>query len=350
MMHLPSLLRGSRMGRNFFLGAALFLLLSLAYLVYYSYALIMPPSLLYIPDHTHSLLTALQKQKAPLSILDYRLIKRYPRPKEGWVRFDTTIKITREMLIRSLREKPREKTRRIVMYGGDTINDFAIKTGRQTHLSPAAILQAYHHYSPYQDAGIMAGYYKIPYRTTPSAIAYYMVRSSEQRFEALADRHAGGYDTYNWARILTVASIIQKETQAPKEMPFIASVIYNRLQKGMKLQLDATLNYGKYSHKAVTPERIHNDTSHYNTYRYKGLPPHPIGSATKEAILAALNPAKTNYLYFMLAGNGIHNFAETYAEHLAHIRWYKQQKETNSSMMQQNRPKSTDNIEADFTH
>jgi len=315
------------MSRNFFLGAALFLLLSLAYQVYYSYALITPPSLLYIPDSNHSLLTALQKQKAPLGILDYRLVRRCPRPKKGWVRFDTRKKITREMLVRSLGEKPREKTRRIVMYGGDTINDFAIKTGRQTRLSPAAILQAYHHYSPYQDAGIIAGYYRIPYRTTPSAIAYFMVHFSEQRFEALANSHTGGYHTQDWARILTIASIIQKETQRAKEMPLIASVIYNRLQKGMKLQLDATLNYGKYSHKAVTPERIHNDKSRYNTYRYKGLPPHPIGSVTKEAILAALKPAKTDYLYFMLADNGTHNFAATYTEHLAHIRWYKAKKE-----------------------
>ena len=143
----------------------------------------------------------------------------------------------------------------------------------------------------------------------------------------MAQKYLGSYKVHIWNRILTIASIIQKETQDPKEMPLISSVIHNRLKKGMKLQLDATLNYGKYSHQIVTPERIQRDKSHYNTYRHKGLPPHPIGSATKEAILAALNPAQTEYLYFMLADKGTHNFAITYPEHLAHIRWYKAQKE-----------------------
>jgi len=300
------------------------------YAVYHTYATITPPTLLYIPDHNSSLLTALQKQKVPLNILDYRLIRRYPAPKAGWVRFDTTKKISRETLIRSLNEKAREQTRRIVMYGGDTLEDFAATTGKQTGLSPQKIIQQYYDHSPYRDGGIIAGYYHIPYRTTPSAIAYYMTRGSQKRFKELAEQYLGRYDTHEWNRILTIASIIQKETQNPTEMPLISSVIHNRLKKDMKLQLDATLNYGKYSHQIVTPERIKKDTSHYNTYHYKGLPPHPVGSATKMAILAALQPAKTDYLYFMLADNGSHNFASTYPEHLAHIRWYKAQKEKHS--------------------
>ena len=296
-------------------------------ILYHSYVLITPPSLLYIPDSNSSLLTALRAQKAPLNLLDYRLIQRYPPPKAGWVRFDSSKKISRETMIRSLHEKPREKSRRIVMYSANTIEDFATITGKQAQLSAQKILQQYHHYSPYRDGGIIAGYYRIPYRTTPTAITYYMTASSEKRFAAWAEKYLGSYDIQAWERILTIASIIQKETQKSKEMPLIASVIHNRLQKEMKLQLDATLNYGKYSHQIVTPERIRNDKSHYNTYRYKGLPPHPIGSATKEAILAALQPAKTNYLYFMLADKGTHNFATTYPEHLTHIRWYKTQKE-----------------------
>ena len=303
------------------------LLIFLLYIIHHSYAIITPPSLLYIPDSNSSLLTALRAQNAPLNLLDYRLIKRYPSPKAGWVRFDSSEKISRETLLRSLHEKPREKSRRVVMYSANTLEDFAAITGKQTQLSAQKILQQYHHYSSYRDGGIIAGYYRIPYRTTPAAIIYYMTASSEKRFVTWAEKYLGSYDTQAWERILTLASIIQKETQKPKEMPLIASVIHNRLQKDMKLQLDATLNYGRYSHQIVTPERIRNDKSHYNTYRYKGLPPHPIGSATKEAILAALQPANTDYLYFMLADNGTHNFAATYPEHLANIRWYKAQRE-----------------------
>jgi UPF0755 protein len=307
------------------------LLTFLTYIILHIYGTITPPALLYIADTNQSqpLLIQLQQQGVPLNILDYRLTKRYPSPKAGWVRFDSSRKISRETLIRTLHEKPREKTRRIVMYSANTLEDFATITGKQTRLSPQKIIEQYHHYSPYPDGGIIAGYYRIPYRTTPDAITYYMVSSSEKRFLSWAEKYLGSYDTQGWNRILIIASIIQKETQKPKEMPLISSVIHNRLKKGMKLQLDATLNYGKYSHQIVTPARIKEDKSRYNTYRYKGLPPHPIGSATKEAILAALQPANTDYLYFMLADNGSHNFAVTYEKHLANIRWYKAQKEQN---------------------
>ncbi len=316
----------------------------LLYTLYHSYALITPPSLLYIPDSNNSLLVALQQQHVPLNILDYRLIKRYPIPPKGWVRFDTKTALTRETLIQSLQKKPRERTRRIVMYSGATIQDFSSRTARQTELSAKKILAQYHYYSPYRDGGILAGYYRIPYHTTPSAIAYYMTTTSEKKFEIMAQKYLGSYKVHTWNRILTIASIIQKETQDPKEMPLISSVIHNRLKKGMKLQLDATLNYGKYSHQIVTPERIQKDKSHYNTYRYKGLPPHPIGSATKEAIRAALNPAKTEYLYFMLADEGTHNFATTYPEHLAHIRWYKTQKENKNKNKEANQSTFLDTI------
>jgi len=320
------------------------------YILHHIYAYITPPPLLYIADRNEStpLLTQLQQQGVPLTILDYRLTKRYPYPPSGWVRFDPKQKRSRSELIAALQTLPREKTRRVVMYSGDTIQEFAAKTGKQTDLPPEAILKQYHHFSPYRDGGIIAGYYRIPYRTTPLAISYYTTHSSLQRFEQMAEQYLESYTPKTWNRILTIASIIQKETQNPKEMPFISSVIHNRLAKDMKLQLDATLNYGKYSHQIVTPERIKNDKSRYNTYKYKGLPPHPLGSATEEAIIAALSPAKTDYLYFMLADKGSHNFAATYPEHLAHIRWYHRQQE--KKQQEANRSKNTTNKVLDTIH
>jgi len=304
------------------------LLALLSYLLLHHFTPITPPSLLYIPDsnQTGTLLTAMERQGVSFNLLDYRLLKRYGAFKKGWVRFDPKTSLSREDFLQALQTKPREKTRRIVMYAGDTLEEFATKTAQQTRLTSDEIIQQYRYHSPYQDGGIIAGYYAIPYRTTASAILYYMTASSQQWFIRWAEEYQGSYDPNAWNRILTIASIIQKETQDPKEMPLISSVIHNRLAKEMKLQLDATLNYGPYSHQVVTPKRIREDHTLFNTYRHKGLPPHPIGSASKEAILAALKPAKTDYLYFMLADNGTHNFAATYAEHLAHIRWYKAHK------------------------
>ncbi len=301
-------------------------LILLIYIIHHIYAYVTPPILLYIPDHNSSLTQALKDQGICFNLLDHRLLKRYDRPAEGWVRFDPDTKLSREELLQALLSKPREETRRIVMYSGDSIDYFAAKTAAQTKLLTEKIIQAYRKFSPYYDGGILAGFYQIPYRTTPSAIAYYMTQRSEKRFKGFASQYNITYDTESWNRILTIASIIQKETQNTQEMPLIASVIYNRLDKEMKLQLDATLNYGKYSHQIITPKRIKQDKSHYNTYLYTGLPPHPIGSVSPASLIATLKPAKTDYLYFMLANNGSHNFASTYEEHLANIRWYKKQK------------------------
>lgn len=313
------------MNRKILIASSGITLTILLWIIHHIYLYITPPALLYIPDTTkNNILTELAAQGVPLNILDYRLFKRYPKPKAGWVRFDSGKKMNIEEFIIKLINKPRVRTRRIVMYGGDTIEAFSLKISRLTRLTSSSLLGAYRHYSPYPDGGIIAGYYKIPYRATASSIMYYTVRESEKRFEKMANRYLDGYDTDEWMKILTIASIIQKETHNTEEMPLISSVIQNRLQKGLRLQMDGSLNYGKYSHQIVTPERIKNDHSIYNTYKHKGLPQRPLGSVSKTAILATLNPNKTNFLYFMLNRNGKHDFSATYAEHLQNIEIYKE--------------------------
>ncbi len=116
-----------------------------------------------------------------------------------------------------------------------------------------------------------------------------------------------------------MASVIQKESANIQEMPIVSSVIYNRIKKGMKLQMDGTLNYGKYSHLRVTPKRIREDTSIYNTYKHNGVPSVPVCNVSFEAIKAAVFPAKTDYLYFMKNKNGKHDFTRNYSTHLHNI-------------------------------
>ena len=130
----------------------------------------------------------------------------------------------------------------------------------------------------------------------------------------------GEFDKNSWYRYLTIASIIQKESANKKEMPLVSSVIYNRLKKGMRLQMDGTLNYGKFSHIKVTPQRIKEDNSKYNTYKNRGLPPYPVSSISNEAIFAAIFPKKTSYLYFVRSSKGVHVFSKTYKEHLRNIK------------------------------
>jgi UPF0755 protein len=119
-------------------------------------------------------------------------------------------------------------------------------------------------------------------------------------------------------------------------MPLISSVIYNRLEKGMKLQMDGTLNYGPYAHTIVTPERIRNDTSEYNTYKHRGLPPHPLSTVTLDALKATMKPASSDYLFFMLNENGTHNFAASYDTHLENIRAFRAYQEAKMKAANEN--------------
>ncbi|MEG1582541.1 MAG: endolytic transglycosylase MltG [Cetobacterium sp.] len=115
---------------------------------------------------------------------------------------------------------------------------------------------------------------------------------------------------------LIMASIIEREAQLKEEKPLMASVFYNRLKKGMKLGSDATVNYiYDYSKRKMYYKDLKVD-SPYNTYMYRGLPPGPIANPDFTSMEAAMNPAKTDYLFFVVTSDGKHTFTKTYKEHL----------------------------------
>ena len=124
------------------------------------------------------------------------------------------------------------------------------------------------------------------------------------------------FDDYD---ILTLASIIEKEAFTSEDRPLVASVFYNRLRDGMRLQSDATMAY--VTGGEVTASDLKKE-SPYNTYLIDGLPPTPICSPSVESLEAALNPSSTDYLYFLLIEDGdqsVHAFSKTYEEHQAAI-------------------------------
>lgn len=124
---------------------------------------------------------------------------------------------------------------------------------------------------------------------------------------------------------LIVASLIERETSVDAEKPIIASVILNRLEKHMRLQIDPTVQYGleKTFVGKITKTELETKTP-YNTYVISGLPPTPICMPSESSILAALHPEKTDYLYYVATGSGGHNFSKTYAEHLKQVAAYHQ--------------------------
>ncbi|CAH0533035.1 Endolytic murein transglycosylase [Vibrio stylophorae] len=122
---------------------------------------------------------------------------------------------------------------------------------------------------------------------------------------------------------LILASIIEKETAVANERGKVASVFNNRLIKGMRLQTDPTVIYGmgdKYDGN-IRRKDLRTPTP-YNTYVIYGLPPTPIAMASKESVLAALNPDKTPYYYFVADGTGGHKFSRTLREHNRAVQAY----------------------------
>lgn len=208
----------------------------------------------------------------------------------------------------------------IILIPGETKEIFFQKISQQLGLDYDKLLQIYGKNSQYKDGMILAETYFIPRGMSEEHLVKFLITKSKQRHEKMSQKIFGTYDKDRWYNYLIVASIIQKEAADKQEMPLVASVIYNRLEKNMKLQMDGTLNYGIYSNQKVTAQRIRQDNTTYNTYKYKGLPPDPVGSVSIDAIKAAINPNKSDYLYFVRGDNGKHIFAKTYKQHLRNIR------------------------------
>ena len=122
--------------------------------------------------------------------------------------------------------------------------------------------------------------------------------------------------------LLTLASIVEKETGIAEEMPIVASVYINRLNKGMKLQADPTVIYGASGYEGNLTKAHMSEPHAYNTYVNYGLPPGPIANPGKLAIQASARPAKTDYLFFVADGKGGHLFGKTYKEHQANVRQF----------------------------
>jgi UPF0755 protein len=123
-------------------------------------------------------------------------------------------------------------------------------------------------------------------------------------------------------RLITLASMIEKEAVVPSERPLIASVFNNRLNRGMPLQSDPTALYGIRAFGGKVSKQDIGRSTPYNTYLIKGLPPGPIGNPGSDAIEAAISPTATGYFYFVAKKDGTHHFSTTLEEHNRAVRTY----------------------------
>ena len=244
-------------------------------------------------------------------------------PKEGWYSIEPS-HYSRFSFFMNLYQQKTDKTMDLVIFAGETKEELTSRIANDIKLDQKKLLDIYKSLAYFEEADILAQRYTIARKADEHATMKYIFLDSRRKLNTFSQNYFKRTPKLLELKVIyTLASVIQKESNSASEMPFISSVIYNRLKKNMKLQMDGTLNYGKYAHTIVTPERIKNDESAYNTYKHKGLPPHPLSTVTIDALIASIKPAKSDYLFFMLDKNGNHNFSATYENHLANVRAFR---------------------------
>lgn len=237
-------------------------------------------------------------------------------------------------------ETVKEEVIRFTVPEGYTIEQIADKLSEEGKINKAAFLEAVNRPSGWDaeyTRGIpgerpyryrLEGYlfpetYELKQGSTETDIIARMIAETERKLSLLP----AGWNTVlaekglSFHDMLTVASLIEREVAVDEERPIVASVIYNRLKKGMPLQIDATIQYIFERPKERLFEKDLQIESPYNTYLHTGLPPGPIASPSLSSIRAALYPADTKYLFYVTKKDGSqrHIFAETFEEHKKNI-------------------------------
>jgi len=166
--------------------------------------------------------------------------------------------------------------------------------------------------------------YLLPKDETGFEIARRFINRFNEKFAPYADGFAK--QDVKWTTALKIASLVERETGNASDMPLIAGIIWNRLLRGMVLQIDAAIQYARgdigQGYWAPLQSGDLKINSSYNTYLHKGLPPTPISNPGLTAILAVLNPAKTDCLYYLHDDRGDIHCAATYAGHKINIEKY----------------------------
>jgi UPF0755 protein len=168
--------------------------------------------------------------------------------------------------------------------------------------------------------------YNLPRHPVANELTAQMVKKFKEEWNRIASAQPIAPSAAISGHIVTLASLVERETPKPDERPLVAGVFENRLSKGMRLQCDPTVIYaleliGQYN-GTLSGADLQFD-SPYNTYAHGGLPPGPIGNPGEVALRAAMTPAKTNYLYFVANTEGGHFFSATLEEHNRNVTKYR---------------------------
>jgi UPF0755 protein len=274
---------------------------------------------IFIPKgSTSSIITYLNKNAYSVNGLDKLIVNAYGYPQSGWIDLKAKHMSKYDFLYKLTRSKAAVRT--VTLIPGETYYFFLKSIVARLNVNEEELFEAYHRLKYKKDGNILSQTYSLPIGMKANDIIKYLFKYTDDQYQKYSKKIFGTYDQEQWYKYITIASIIQKESASKEEMTTVSSVIYNRLNKKMRLQMDGTLNYAQYSHVRVTPKMIREDKSSYNTYKTKGIPSDPVSAIEFEAIKAAIFPLKTDYLYFMKSIKGTeHMFSKSLKSHRAAI-------------------------------
>ena len=161
--------------------------------------------------------------------------------------------------------------------------------------------------------------YPIDKQSTPETLLSFMVNTANQKFSGGTVTAGAERNAMNVYQTVTVASMVQAEAATEADMGKVARVIYNRLNRGMPLQMDSTINYALNRSTLRTSQSDTKLNSPYNTYQRMGLPPTPIANPGEEAMRAAVGPPQGDWLYFVSVKPGDTRFTANYEEHRRNV-------------------------------
>lgn len=276
------------------------------------------PKIVYIPQGSvFKSISHLQKDGVNLYKMDAFILRMLGQPQQGWIEIKEP-KMTRIEYLYLL-TTAKAISRAVTLIPGETTEIFLRQMADELSLDIDKLHEAYDQHARLKEGNFVPETYSIPNEISEEKLIVHLLNESDKKMKKLAKQYHMDAESQKWLQIVTKSSVIQKEAASVADMPFVSSVIDNRIKKGMRLQMDGTLNYGEYSHQKVTAARIRNDKTPYNTYKNKGLPLYPVCNVSKEAIDAAINPARTDYLYFVRGKNGEHIYSSYFSTHHKNI-------------------------------
>ncbi|MBD3809962.1 MAG: endolytic transglycosylase MltG [Sulfuricurvum sp.] len=284
----------------------------------YLFSTVTSPKIVYIPQGSvFKSIAHLQEAGVNLYKIDAFILRILGQPQKGWIDLQSEKMSRIEYLYKLTTAKA--ATRQITLIPGETTVIFLRQLSEELSLNLERLEQAYEQNAPFKEGSFIPDTYSIPNEISEEELITYLLNESEKKMKQWADEYKQPFSREKWLQIVTKASVIQKEAASVEDMPYVSSVIDNRNKKGMRLQMDGTLNYGEYSHHKVTARRIRTDKTPYNTYKNEGLPLYPVCNVSKDAIRAALYPKQTDYLYFVRGKNGEHIYSSYFSTHRKNI-------------------------------